>query len=134
MELKRISRDYKIAILGISSFNRENYSNAVTMSAFKESGAIEYSSDVLIGLQLKGIGNKNFNFIEAKKKSPREIKLVILKNRNGRAGDIIEYSYYPMFNYFDELGNNMDVNFDNFNQIGKPSCNTRKENNCKKVS
>lgn len=104
MELKRISRDYKIAILGISSFNRENYSNAVTMSAFKESGAIEYSSDVLIGLQLKGIGNKSFNFIEAKKKNPREIELVILKNRNGRAGDIIEYSYYPMFNYFDELG------------------------------
>ena len=104
MELKRISRDYKIAILGISSFNRENYSNAVTMSAFKESGAIEYSSDVLIGLQLKGIGNKNFNFIEAKKKNPREVELVVLKNRNGRAGDIIEYSYYPMFNYFDELG------------------------------
>lgn len=104
MELKRISRDYKIAILGVSSFNRENYSNVVTMSAFKERGAIEYSSDVLIGLQLKGIGNKNFNFIEAKKKNPREVELVVLKNRNGRAGDIIEYSYYPMFNYFDELG------------------------------
>ena len=104
MELKRISRDYKIAILGISSFNRENYSNVVTMSAFKESGAIEYSSDVLVGLQLKGIGSKNFNFIEAKKRNPREIELVILKNRNDRVGDIIEYSYYPMFNYFDELG------------------------------
>lgn len=103
MELKRISRDYKLPILGISSFNRENYSNVVTMAAFKESGAIEYSSDVLIGLQLKGIGNKNFNFIEAKKRNPREIELVILKNRNGRAGDIIEYSYYPMFNYFEEI-------------------------------
>ena len=102
MELKRISRDFKLPILGISSFNRENYSNAVTMAAFKESGAIEYSSDVLIGLQLKGAGGKGFDATEAKKKNPREIELVILKNRNGRAGDTINYSYYPMFNYFKE--------------------------------
>ena len=102
MELKRISRDFKLPILGISSFNRENYSNAVTMAAFKESGAIEYSSDVLIGLQLKGAGGKGFDATEAKKKNPREIELVILKNRNGRAGDTINFSYYPMFNYFKE--------------------------------
>lgn len=102
MELKRISRDFKLPILGISSFNRENYSNAVTMAAFKESGAIEYSSDVLIGLQLKGAGDKKFDATEAKRKNPREIELVILKNRNGRAGDTINYSYYPMFNYFKE--------------------------------
>ena len=104
LELKRISRDHKLPILGISSFNRENYSNAVTMAAFKESGAIEYGCDVLIGLQLRGAGDKNFDANEAKKKSPREIELVILKNRNGRTGDTIDYNYYPMFNYFDELG------------------------------
>lgn len=102
MELKRISRDFKLPILGISSFNRENYSNAVTMAAFKESGAIEYSSDVLIGLQLKGAGDKGFNATEEKRKDPREVELVILKNRNGRAGDTVEFSYYPMFNYFTE--------------------------------
>ena len=104
MELKRISRDFKLPILGISSFNRENYSNAVTMAAFKESGAIEYSSDVLIGLQLKGAGEKGFNATEEKRKNPREIELVILKNRNGRTGDTVDFSYYPMFNYFAELG------------------------------
>lgn len=100
MELKRISRDYKTPVIGISSFNRANYSVAVTMEAFKESGAIEYSSDVLIGLQLKGAGKKDFDANEAKKKSPREIELVILKNRNGSTGDRIELQYYPMFNYF----------------------------------
>lgn len=104
MELKRISRDFKLPILGISSFNRENYSNAVTMAAFKESGAIEYSSDVLIGLQLKGAGVKGFDATEEKRKNPREVELVILKNRNGRAGDTVEFSYYPMFNYFVEQG------------------------------
>ena len=104
MELKRISRDFKLPILGISSFNRENYSNAVTMAAFKESGAIEYSSDVLIGLQLKGAGGKGFDATEEKRKNPREVELVILKNRNGRTGDTVDFSYYPMFNYFAELG------------------------------
>jgi replicative DNA helicase len=102
MELKRISRDYKTPVIGISSFNRANYKEAVTMEAFKESGAIEYSSDVLIGLQLKGAGKKDFDANEAKKKSPREIELVILKNRNGSTGDKLGYRYYPLFNYFEE--------------------------------
>lgn len=102
MELKRISRDFKTPVIGISSFNRANYSVAVTMEAFKESGAIEYSSDVLIGLQLKGAGKKDFDANKAKKKSPREIELVILKNRNGSTGDRLEFRYYPLFNYFEE--------------------------------
>ena len=101
-ELKRISRDFKTPVIGISSFNRDNYSVSVSMQAFKESGAIEYSSDVLIGLQLKGMGQKDFDVNEAKKKSPREIELVILKNRNGSTGDKLGYRYYPLFNYFEE--------------------------------
>ena len=102
MELKRISRDFKTPVIGISSFNRDNYNNAVSMQAFKESGAIEYSSDILIGLQLKGAGQKDFDATEAKSKSPREIELVILKNRNGKTGDKVPFEFYPMFNYFVE--------------------------------
>lgn len=103
MELKRISRDFKTPVIGISSFNRDNYKNAVSMQAFKESGAIEYSSDVLIGLQLKGAGDKDFDPTEAKKKNPREIELVILKNRNGQTGTKIPLEFYPLFNYFTEM-------------------------------
>lgn len=103
MELKRISRDYKAAVIGISSFNRQNYNQAVTMEAFKESGAIEYSSDILIGLQLKGAGGKDFDANAAKGKNPREIELVILKNRNGATGKTLAYEYYPLFNYFREI-------------------------------
>lgn len=102
MELKRISRDYKTPVIGISSFNRANYKEAVTMEAFKESGAIEYSSDILVGLQLKGAGKKDFDANEAKRKDPREIELVILKNRNGRTGDSLSFNFYPLFNYFEE--------------------------------
>ncbi|UQZ91326.1 DNA primase (plasmid) [Deltaproteobacteria bacterium Smac51] len=104
IELKRLSRDYKIPVIGLSSFNRANYREAVTMEAFKESGAIEYSSDVLIGLQLKGAGEKDFDALAAKDKTPREVELVILKNRHGAAGKKIAFEYYSMFNYFREQG------------------------------
>ena len=102
LTFKRLSRDYKIPVIVISSFNRENYSVKVSMQAFKESGAIEYSTDVLIGLQLKGVGNKNFDIDQAKSKNPREVEAVILKNRNGRTGGKIEFDFYAMFNYFAE--------------------------------
>ena len=104
IELKRLSRDFKIPVIAISSFNRENYTAPVNLSSFKESGAIEYSSDVLIGLQLQGVGRKNFDATKEKAKNPREVELVILKNRNGVTGKKIKYHYYPMFNYFEEIG------------------------------
>lgn len=102
MELKRISRDFKVSIIGISSFNRSSYKEAVTMEAFKESGAIEYSSDVLIGLQLEGAGTSGFDVNKAKAENPRNIELVILKNRNGATGKTVSLKYYPMFNLFRE--------------------------------
>ena len=104
LELKRISRDFKTPVIGISSLNRASYKESISMEAFKESGSLEYGSDVLIGLQLKGAGGKNFNANEAKQKNPREIELVILKNRNGSTGNKIELEYYPLFNYFTEPG------------------------------
>ncbi len=120
MELKRISRDFKTPVIGISSFNRDNYNNAVSMQAFKESGAIEYSSDILIGLQLKGAGDKNFDPTEAKKKNPREIELVILKNRNGQTGAKVPLEFYPMFNYFMENGTPQYILADSESETTKP--------------
>ena len=102
LTFKRLSRDYKIPVIVISSFNRENYGVKVSMQAFKESGAIEYSTDVLIGLQFKGVGSKNFDIDQAKSRNPREVEAVILKNRNGRTGGRIGFDFYAMFNYFAE--------------------------------
>ncbi len=101
LELKRLSRDYKTPVIGISSLNRSNYNTEINMAAFKESGAIEYSSDVLIGLQYLGQG-KEFDIEEAANKNPREIELKILKNRNGGRGKA-QFQYYPLFNYFKEV-------------------------------
>ena len=102
LELKCISRDFKVPVIAVSSFNRTAYSNSVTMEAFKESGAIEYSSDVLLGLQLEGVGDKDFNVDKAKGQSTRKIELVILKNRNGRTGGKIKYQYLPAHHVLEE--------------------------------
>ncbi|OJH00175.1 hypothetical protein BL313_11415 [Staphylococcus hominis] len=102
--LKQISRDFKTTIVAISSLNRESYNRPMSLTAFKESGAIEYSSDVLIGLDFtKMLDDANeMDFEEEKDKVPRNITLTILKNRNGRTGKRINYLYDPRFNYFEE--------------------------------
>lgn len=117
LELKRISRDYSIPVIGISSFNRDNYTAPVNMASFKESGAVEYSSDVLIGLQYSGMdwqqgeNEKNRNdrlrqlmkdlLQKGKQGQGQDIQVKILKNRNGSKGET-ELQYFPMFNYFTE--------------------------------
>ena len=114
MLLKQMAREYKIAIIGVSSFNRESYTSPVSMASFKESGAIEYSSDVLIGLQLEGIEAysklsdaqkrlSGFDVNELKSQYPREIELKVLKNRNGITGNILNYSFFSKYNYFKEV-------------------------------
>lgn len=102
--LKQISRDFKTTIVAISSLNRDSYNIPMSLKAFKESGAIEYSSDVLIGLDFTKMLDdaKEMDFEEEKDKVPRNITLTILKNRNGRTGKRINYLYDPRFNYFEE--------------------------------
>ena len=110
--LKRISRDLSLPVLVISSLNRENYTNPIDFTAFKESGAIEYSADVVWGLQLscmsapdwarKGITAQREAVKEAKAKTPREISLVCLKNRFGPSSYTVDFAYYPAFDLFRE--------------------------------
>ena len=131
--LKRLSRDNDLAILGISSLNRASYNQAVDMGSFKESGAIEYSSDVLIGLQYKGmegISNsetstaktealkiKVDNTLKAQNGDSQEIQVNILKNRNGTKGGTV-LDFYPKFNYFKEQPNKNAGNYDSWKKIG----------------
>lgn len=103
LEMKRISRDHATPVICISSFNRQNYQAPVTLEAFKESGGIDYGCDVIIGLQLKGVGGKDFDVDKAKTADPREIEAKILKNRSGRTGQIIPFDYDAKFNYFHDI-------------------------------
>lgn len=114
-ELKRISRDNDIPIIVISSLNRSNYNTTMSFEAFKESGAIEYSSDVVLGLQLQELNNiemkanqKNLSngqkqqLNNAKGQDKRQLELVGLKNRNGRSNFKITFDYYTKYNTFIE--------------------------------
>lgn len=110
-ELKRISREYDIPVIVISSIGRQYYKKPIDFEAFKSSGNIEFTADVVIGLQysfMADIGNKQENQIqemyqEAKAKYPREVQTVILKNRNGSIGEYTNFIYEPKYNYFKEV-------------------------------
>ena len=140
-ELKRISRDFDCVVFGISSFNRESYKEEVTMASFKESGAIEYGSDVLMGLQYAETERKEIynpktksNELESdtayKARRTLELKAMeekakngefiplqvkILKNRNGSKNKVDIY-YKPKNNYFtdniDFIQNDFESPFD----------------------
>jgi replicative DNA helicase len=119
LELKRLSRDNGIPVVAASSLNRQNYKAAVSMPAFKESGIVEYSSDVLIGLQLDGTGARNFDINAAMSKPQRNVNLVVLKNRNGQAGGVVNFIYNAKFNCFSELGSTKELPSANIESDGK---------------
>lgn len=112
VQLKALSRAYHIPIVVISSFNRSAYNDVnADMTAFKESGDIDYSAEVLMTLNydfsktkidnVEGMHDKGFKgktvqqwlnetkgdvreaFNIAKRQTTRYITLNILKNRFG---------------------------------------------------
>ena len=129
--LKRLSRDYDIPIIAISSFNRESYWQQVTMTSFKESGSVEYSSDCLLALSPAGVVDakndeekrKNRETIEKTKNADvRKIELHVLKNRNGRITNKehrLYFDYTAKFNHFKETKESYLSNFDNGNPDNK---------------
>lgn len=109
-ELKRISRQYRIPILAISSLNRGSYQRDISEAAFKESGGIEYSSDILLGLQFSALEKIKtdsqataYDHEAEKNKATREVQIKILKNRNGISGARINFDYDPAGNKFEEV-------------------------------
>ena len=71
--LKDLAVRVGIPIIVISSFNRNNYLEPANMGSFKESGTIEYSSDVLIAMQYSGMQYQKHWY---KKKGAKKAKLV----------------------------------------------------------
>lgn len=100
--LKIMSREKNIPVITVCSVNRMNYSTPISMEAIKESGGAEYSADVIWGLQLKGVGEKDFDVNHAKEQNPRIIEVKVLKNRDGRTGKTFTFMYYSASNLFSE--------------------------------
>ena len=101
-KLKKFQRDTNTTFIVISSFNRNNYAQSVAFESFKESGNIEYTADVVWGLQLN-VMNRTYNRDEidkAKKQQPRQIQLKCLKNRQGTNYDCF-FHYFSAHDYFE---------------------------------
>ena len=111
IELRKIARDYNITIVAISSLNRGSYNGDIGPEAFKESGAIEYGSDVLLALQVPDLEtgetpkeikiNKEAIDREGQKEE-KTLELKVIKNRSGRKGQRIKLNYNARFNYFSD--------------------------------
>lgn len=118
--LRRLCRDENITVFVVSSFNRASYNQIADLSAFKESGAIEYSADVVLSLQPDGLNyasetdrktlsdNKK-KFSSVKKMNVRPMLLSVLKNRRGKCGEEIRYDYNCAFASFFERGIKTDA-------------------------
>ena len=102
-ELKLLSRREQITVIAISSLNRDNYSKSLALDALKESGAVEYSADVVAGLQFRIMNSKPTaqRLEEAKQANPRELELKVIKNRFGRLFGA-EFDYFPHCDLFRE--------------------------------
>lgn len=114
MDLRHLARDLKTCVFVISSLNRASYSEGVTQEAFKESGAIEYGSDVLLGMQPLGMTSRLDDVPESKQKrearkierefkgrANREVEVRILKNRGGAVpSEAVPLDYSAVCNLF----------------------------------
>ena len=90
--LKQLARRYDLPVMVASSLNREAYrpgSAEPGLSAFKESGSVEYSADLLLLLKYRTEADKEL------KAGPRRLALNILKNRFGATGESIPLDYEP---------------------------------------
>jgi replicative DNA helicase len=92
-ELRRLARDIGSPIIAVSSMPRSEYQR-VQMSGFKESGGIEYGTDIASIMNVKA---------ENAEMAERTIDLAVIKNRNG-CRKIIFFRYEMKYDAFNEEG------------------------------
>ena len=109
--LKQLQMENELVIVLISSLNRQNYLTTIDFESFKESGSIEFTADVVWGLQLSVMNSEVFDtdkklitkralVRQAKKATPRRIELLCLKNRYGVSSYTCEFEYYAKYDLF----------------------------------
>jgi replicative DNA helicase len=102
LKLKALCSELHMPIVAISSFNRASYNSPTTMEAFKESGGVEYSADVLLALQYEGVNRKDYSLAAEKNSKPRQVELSILKDRYGEGSARLGYAFYSQCGHFVE--------------------------------
>ena len=130
--LGSLAREHHTTVVGISSFNRENYWQKVNLTAFKDSGNLEYSADMLFAIAPAGMTdgsnedakNTNKQKVDAcRDATEKDIQLHVLKTRSGIiTGNKhpLFFTYYAKYNHFEEAdGDSYLSNFDDGNPQNK---------------
>lgn len=129
--LKKLQSENDLVVFVISSINRANYLTPIDFESFKESGSIEYTADVVWGLQLQILNDEIFNSEKkikekrekvrmAKKAIPRGIELVCLKNRYGVSSYSCGFTYDPRYDLFEP-----DYSYKAFDDFSIPNTDKR---------
>lgn len=109
--LKDLQTDLSATVIVVSSLNRGNYLVPVGFESFKESGGIEYTCDVVWGIDLLCMDDPLFDtqghiktkreiITAAKAAVPREVRLICLKNRYGVSSYSVAFNYLPSYDIF----------------------------------
>ena len=109
--LKLLQMRQELVMFVVSSINRENYLTTIDFQSFKESGSIEFTADVVLGLQLAVMNTTLFESDSkttkkrkvvkaAKAEHPRRLELCVLKNRYGQSSNSYFFNYYPKWDLF----------------------------------
>lgn len=115
-DLRQLARDLEVPVVCISSVRRDAYLMPVTLDSMKESGAIEYGADTVLGLQVAGVDMGRGTGPDRKAKSDadrasrsqraaqrRDVELVVLKQRDGRVhgpDQAIRLTFLPQASVF----------------------------------
>ncbi len=117
-----IAHGLAVPIIMISSLSRENYTMPLNLSAYKESGNIEYGADIVLGLQFERIHDKPFTLQdkgnmaekwaaiwEEKHRTPRKVEVSLIKRRDGKGEGAVLFDYDARHNLFKQ--NQADEDF-----------------------
>ena len=97
LELRRLAREFETPVVVLSSLNRAGYKKRPTLESFKESGGVEYGSDIVLMLSFEmkddyfiettddetGKKKKVYDYDRAKRDNPRSMLLSLLKTGTG---------------------------------------------------
>lgn len=126
-EIKTFQKNFGLTVFLICSLNRANYQLPISFESFKNSGDIEYTADVVWGLQLAILSTKFFKdekkpglkremISESLNTKYRQLQLVCLKNRYGKRGKY-GFEYEPAYDTFTPI--NDDIYCDRINNMNK---------------
>ena len=115
-DLRQLARDLDTPVVCISAVRRDAYLMPVTLDSMKESGAIEYGADTVLGLQVAGVDMGQTSGSDRKARSEadrlsrvgraaeqRNVEIVVLKQRDGRvhsADQAIRLTFIPQASIF----------------------------------